>query len=94
MLHRLDCIVLNCIVLVASSLLTLRTSHTDMSSHRMVTVTGEAHVLALKVEPTVIEHSLLHGTNYITLENTGGVPLKLRIGQGIGQQAGNDNLSR
>lgn len=67
-----------------------------MSSHRMVTVTGEAHVLALKVEPITIDHSLLDksGGAYITLENVGGVPLKLRIGQGIGQQAGNDNLSR
>ena len=66
-----------------------------MSSHRMVTVTGEAHVLALKVEPVTIDHSLLDNTGgTITLENVGGVPLKLRIGQGIGQQAGNGNLSR
>jgi hypothetical protein len=53
----------------------------------MLTITGEAHPLKLGIYPQSVELSLIDlNCGSLDLVNEGGVPLKLRIGQGIGFQ--------
>ena len=60
----------------------------DMSSHRMLTITGEAHPLKLGIYPQSIDLSDLTNCGSIDLVNEGGCILKLKIGQGIEGQGG------
>ena len=60
----------------------------DMSSHRMVTITGEAHVMKLVIAPLHVQlNEYDNNEGSFELFNEGNVELHLKIGQGLSNNA-------